>query len=147
MKKIKLNAKRSDAKNKGMFVLVDDEDFSTLTIKHWFTCNGYATAMFNRKQLTMHRYLTGEVKGLVVDHINGNKLDNRRKNLRVCTQSINCRNRTKPTIAKSKHRGVYKHRNKWQVKFMIEGKRIFIGTFEKITEATKRADDFIKMYS
>lgn len=53
----------------------------------------YAYVMYNKKKIRLHRLITNAPKGLVVDHINGNTLDNRRENLRVCTQKENTQNR------------------------------------------------------
>ena len=60
------------------------------------------------KTIYLHRYLTKCPKNKVVDHKNGNCLDNRRKNLRICTQSQNIRNSSKTrSKTSSKYKGVY----------------------------------------
>ena len=88
MKEIKLT--------KGKVAIVDDEDFERLNQGNWnFSSQGYAkrTIPFNIPSV-MHWEVIGKPsKGLQVDHINGDKLDNRRENLRICTHSENQQNR------------------------------------------------------
>jgi hypothetical protein len=62
----------------------------------------------------MHRMIMRPPKGMVVDHINGNGLDNRRCNLRICTRQENARNRRKHADGKSRFLGVYLRGKKWQ---------------------------------
>ena len=61
----------------------------------------------NRKQIAMHREIAECPKGKMVDHKNGNGLDNRRENLRVCTMSENMMNRGKTKFHSGKYKGVY----------------------------------------
>lgn len=75
--------------------VVDDEDYAELSRYRWSLHNrGYACrwSPAANRQVLMHRTLMRPPPGLVVDHINGNKLDNRRENLRVVTQAQNARN-------------------------------------------------------
>jgi hypothetical protein len=89
------------ALTQGKVALVDDADYGwlnqwkwTLTI-HLHTCYAYRMKWDGRRNrhISMHRLITGAPKGQECDHINGNGLDNRRSNLRVCTHLINSRNR------------------------------------------------------
>src|SRR3990167_7351351 len=96
MKKIFLNGPNG----KGKFAMVDDEDYKYLSQWGWhlhiskFT--NYARRVESNpkgsKNLYMHRVIMQTPKGMVTDHINRNGLDNRRKNLRVCTQAQNMAN-------------------------------------------------------
>lgn len=72
--------------------LCDDEDYGILSKYTWYDCNGYAYAKEKGKMFSMHRFLMKTPVGMDTDHINHNKLDNRKKNLRVCTKSQNCIN-------------------------------------------------------
>jgi hypothetical protein len=79
-------------------VLISGCDVERLVIYAWsLTRNGcglqYAAARINGRTVTMHRFLVQPRDGLHVDHINGDTLDNRRENLRACTQQENNRNR------------------------------------------------------
>lgn len=97
---------------KGKVALVDDDDYSDLIRVRWCMNGDYA---YNGNLGTMHRYVLGleQNKGMrgptkgtkQVDHINGNKLDNRKENLRLVDNSQNQLNHDK-TKGKSKYRGV-----------------------------------------
>lgn len=86
----------------------------------------------------MHRILTDAPTGMVVDHINGDSLDNTLLNLKVCTQAENIRNRT--TLNKnntSDIRGVSFHKasGKWRAFVRKDRKQIHVGLFEDKNEA------------
>lgn len=71
-------------------------------------CQSYISFWTGNKSIYLHRFVMGSPSGKVVDHINGDVLDNRRENLRICTVSENSMNRVKDTCAKSGYRLVYK---------------------------------------
>lgn len=74
----------------------------------------------------MHRLIMGFPVNMEVDHINGDTLDNRRCNLRICTHAENMANRKIHRDNTSGYRGVYwsKERNMWRVQIYINGKKI-----------------------
>ncbi len=79
---------------RGQFALVDDEDLPLVLGQRWYA-NRSSTGQYyaiNGQRLGMHRLITNCPKGLEVDHINHDTLDNRRSNLRVCTHKENMRN-------------------------------------------------------
>ncbi|MGF9711651.1 HNH endonuclease [Paenibacillus naphthalenovorans] len=89
-------------------------------------------------KVSLHRFLTNCPQGMVVDHINGNGLDNRRVNMRVCTQLENMQNITKPGSGRySKERGVsyHKSKNRWTGSFYSMKRRISIGYYQTEEEA------------
>lgn len=89
----------SGKKGLGLFVLVDRDDYEKVGGKKWHLSSyGYAVRTEYKdgkisKRLYMHRVIMGCPDGMVVDHKNGNKLDNRKSNLRICTDAENHRNR------------------------------------------------------
>ena len=78
---------------KGKYALVSLEDFEKFKTMRWcFSGCGYAITTINSKIQYMHRLLVKSNKGMVTDHINRNRLDNRRDNLRTVTYSQNVKN-------------------------------------------------------
>lgn len=82
--------------------IVDADDVPRLAEYAWKAtccneCNGeryvYATATINGRSVYMHRFISNAEGDCVVDHINRNRLDNRKENLRICSQAENMRNR------------------------------------------------------
>lgn len=110
-------------KNTGNYALVDNDDYDLISgFSPWYeNDSGYAVKKIKihgkNVSLRMHRVIADPPKGLVVDHINGNRLDNRRSNLRCVSQAINAWNsvRHKPHtvydlpegISYDKERGKY----------------------------------------
>lgn len=128
---------------KNIEYIIDDEDFELVSKYHWYTDNkGYLRIERNRKKIKLHRLLTNCPKGLTVDHINGNKLDNRRSNLRICTNQENVRNVVKRKNNKSGFKGVYWHTQSkcWRAKITVNGKCITVGGFKIKEDAAKAYD-------
>lgn len=126
----------------GMVALVDDGDYAALSKHVWcIHSGGYATTP---KSLLMHRVIMGLARGdrTYIDHINGNKLDNRRCNLRLCTMAQNIANAKKRANTSSRFKGVYfdASRNQWQAYINVSGKRIHIGRFNTELEAARAYD-------
>ena len=80
----------------GDVALIDTEDIEIVSKYQWKIVGGYARTKIDDKTISMHRLITKAEEGFVVDHINHNGLDNRKSNLRICTQSNNAMNRKKP---------------------------------------------------
>lgn len=117
---------------KGLHAIVDDEDYEWLAQWAWYALNGhnvYAARCAQRKAILMHRVLLQAPNDMLVDHINGNPLDNRRANLRLCTHAENMRNSASRTGA-SQFKGVWKSRGKvWRACIKLHGKSIHLGSF------------------
>ena len=137
--------------NKGMRAIVDDEDFDRVTNKgKWYINNTghvrmglYMGTRSNGKiilkNLQLHRFIIDAPDGMEVDHINGNALDNRKQNLRVCTKSQNMMNRGAQKNNTSGFKGVYwnARKDKWMVTIGLNSKYIFIGYFSCKIEAAQ----------
>ena len=125
---------------------VDKEDYQQFNKYNWYRSKaGYASRhkRINGKSLSivLHRevlQLPVLCKGGVeVDHINQNKLDNKKSNLRKCTHQQNKYNVSGQKNKTSKHKGVcwQPQRNKWVAQIRIKGKNTCLGTFETEEEA------------
>lgn len=127
MKTIELSAGRGS-------VLVSDEDFDWLSRFRWHWCNGYAyraEKLFGvQTNYRMHREIMRALPGELVDHINGNKLDNRRENLRLATHRDNMRN-SKAIHKTSAFKGVSWHtsKNRWRAVIKVNGVSRHVGYF------------------
>jgi hypothetical protein len=135
---------KSISLTRGKCAFVDNEDFEWLSKIKWrCTDRGYAIHRYSingkQKCIFMHRYITNAPDGVEVDHINRNKLDNRRCNLRLCTQNQNKANRLADKDKKScNYKGVFcddRRQKKWYTKISVCGKREYLGSFNTPEEA------------
>lgn len=126
----------------GKVAIVDDEDFEFLNQWKWY-CGfaGYPTRMTERpdhKPIRMHRVIMQTPRGMETDHINGNPLDNRRTNLRICTHAENDRNQRICKDNRSGFKGVSLHRDCRRWDACIVGRRL--GKFSTPEEAARAYD-------
>ena len=130
---------------KGLFAIVDAADYERVSRYKWCAtgsgCRAYACRSVNGKQLSMHRFLMNPSKGMVVDHIDGNRLNNRRSNLRVCTVQQNVWN-SRPKGKSSRYKGVCrdKDKKKWVVYVRRDGHNWYMGRFDVEIEAARAYD-------
>jgi len=82
------------ALNRDYFVLIDEADYTVLSKYKWHYRNGYAARRTHTISIYMHRELMACPEDRQVDHINRDRLDNRRDNLRIVTPTENCANRS-----------------------------------------------------
>jgi phosphatidylethanolamine-binding protein (PEBP) family uncharacterized protein len=129
---------------KGRFALVDDDDFAELMKFKWmFSCFGYAVrscrinkAGVTKKQTVwMHRVICNTPEGMLTDHINKDKLDNRRANLRVCTKSENGMNRGVQSNSKTGYKGVFFDGPRFKACITINGVQKHLGSYKTKEEA------------
>ena len=119
----------------GIVILVDEEDYEYLSQFTWrAACTNskfYAAAIVDGVQTYMHRLLMKPEEGLLVDHINGLTLDNRRSNLRIVTSFQNQKNSAVRSNSSTGFKGVSKHKDgSFQARIKLpEGKRISLGYF------------------
>lgn len=137
----------------GKKAIVDDEDFECLNKFKWRYLNGYAVRTVTiskgvRKPEWMHRVINKTPKEFLTDHINHNKLDNRKKNLRAVSASLNLLNRGVRKDNKSGYTGVYWHKQhkKWYVQINFLGEHIFVGLFNSKQQAIMAHSKAIDQY-
>lgn len=137
----------------GKVALVDDKDFKELSRYKWCaaktrynTFRVIRTEKGTTKTIYMHRQIMGFPKKMHVDHKNHNTLDNRRDNLRVCTNSQNHQNRLSHKNSISKYKGVcwLKTQKKWVAGIELNGRKTHLGCFTDETEAAKAYDEAAK---
>lgn len=138
----------------GSYAMVSVEDYDSLMQHRWFRGPKQKYAMYSirpggRKgklhSVLMHRHileLGAYDKENMVDHINGNTLDNRRSNLRLVHRSVNCQNAKRRSDNTSGHRGISwdKARRKWRCGFQKDGTRIEVGLFDRLESAVAARD-------
>lgn len=125
---------------KGKFAKVDNDDFQVLKDINWkYNSTNYVS---NYKYGLIHRYIMKCPKGKYIDHINHDTLDNRKSNLRICTNAENCRNTISTKNDKSKYKGVswYKRDSVWTSQIHLNYKKIHLGRFISEIEAAKAYD-------
>ncbi len=130
---------------KGKFAIVDEKDYERLSRYRWHAIcirgHWYARRYAGRGAIMMHREIMDAPQDKCVDHVDGNGLNNRRCNLRLCTQQQNMQNR-RPLLRTSKFKGVsyYKSTEKWHAEITYWGKKTYIGSFDDEIEAAKAYD-------
>ncbi|CAN7358234.1 AP2/ERF family transcription factor [Paenibacillus sp. LjRoot56] len=131
---------------KGEICLVDDEDYEWLSKYRWNKSQyGYGYRLGDRSKgeqwkILIHREIMNAKKGHVIDHKNGNPLDNRRSNLRFCTQGENLRNSC-GRGGSSGYKGVFLNKSSrnssWRALIRMDGKSIHLGCFKTKEEAAR----------
>lgn len=128
----------------GDTVLFDDADESIVRNYEWRSSiikrssgRSYVYASTRGvNKMFMHRFLMNcSDPNIFVDHINGNGLDNRRSNLRLCNRSQNSANRQSSFKSSSKYLGVCKKRKNWRAQISVNKRTKYLGTFKTQEEA------------
>ena len=121
--------------NEGEKVICDKDMVDEFSQYYWYIdSHGYVCTRTNKTRLKMHKVVMSDFGGDVIDHINRNKLDNRRENLRSTTYSMNAFNQ-KARGNNSGVIGVYNVNGRWESVITVKGKRIYLGCFKTIEEA------------
>lgn len=164
-----MTLKIKSKKHGEQIVLFDAKDHSLLKHFKWhverykggntlYVCAIITNSKLKKTTLKMHRLIMNPIESQEVDHINGNGLDNRRKNLRICSHSQNGKNHRINKNNKSGYKGVSKcitkskHKNKtyvyeyWLAQICKDFKRIFLGKFKNKEDAFKSYCEASKKY-
>lgn len=126
-----------------MKAIVDSCQYEEISKHKWCFLNGYAVrnkhikGVKSPKMIYMHRQIAETPDGMETDHINGNKLDNRKSNLRICLHSQNGKNLKLSKANKTGFKGVDLHsQNKnFRAQIMCDGKLVHLGCFKTAEEA------------
>ncbi len=132
----------------GQFTSVDDKVCASFAEHKWFASKErgrfYAkrhSSSPNRRTIAMHRVVIGAKDGQIVDHIDGDSLNNQRHNLRICTSQQNTMN-GKPRGGTSKFKGVllYKATGRWQSRITYNYEVYHLGYFKSEVKAAEAYD-------
>lgn len=135
--------------------VVDDSDFAELSKHKWHAIKSRNTFYARRtdyangkKAIYMHIVVLGNKDGFMVDHRNGNGLDNRRPNLRFATNSQSAVNQKTRNDNTSGCRGVHWHKGsgKWQARIRVNQKYQTLGTFLRIDDAIQAYQNAAKLH-
>lgn len=135
--------------SKQMTTLIDFDDYERLKTDNLLKWNAqkvkttrsekyYASRNIGKTKVYLHRYIMNCPDGFCIDHINGNSLDNRKINLRICSYRENARNIRRPVNG---FKGVTKTKNgKWQAQIELDNTHLTLGVFTKESEAARVYD-------
>lgn len=131
----------------GQVALVDDDDYDWLNQWSWYlSSNGYARRTLPRPRRTattiaMHRQILNAAPGTIVDHIDGNRLNNQRKNLRIVLPWQN-RTNSRPRAKSSRFKGVHwdSKGKEWRASISVNRKMFQIGRFVREADAARAYD-------
>jgi hypothetical protein len=121
--------------SQGQFAILDSADYDRAIRHCWHAFQihrtWYAATSISRKRVYLHRFVMQPEKGMEVDHINGDGLDNRRCNLRIVSHKQNLRNQRLHVGSTSGFKGVSwdKERRRWAAHIKYDGKKRFLGRF------------------
>ena len=123
-------------------ILLDVCDVDMVSEFQWsIGTHGYATSGCGEKQILLHRMVAGAKDGEMVDHINRNKMDNRRSNLRICSFRQNIMNREKLVSGNNPYKGVCRLSDGcWQAQIRCNNRAVYLGRFHDVCDAAKAYD-------
>lgn len=128
-------------------VFVDDKDYDFVRQYNWIFRNGYAATKIGHRYQSMHRLIMGVLPKdpTIVDHIDNNKLNNQRENLRKCDRFQNQQNR-KTNRKNTLPKGIRKlPSGRYNVRIQTYGERQIIGTFDTLEEAVDERNRVAKL--
>ncbi len=126
----------------GGYAWVDAADYEWLNRYHWRLVNGYPCRIDGRRAVLMHREIMNPPADKVVDHMDGNRCNACRANLRICDRNENQFNQRKRRAGLSRFKGVTfnKRLRKWTASYRFKGRPHYLGSFDDEAEAARAYD-------
>lgn len=121
--------------SKGEKFYFDVDDYEKIKNDYWYFCNDYVVCSRNGHVITLSRFLMDCPEGYVVDHINHDKSNNRKYNLRIVTVSQNGMNMLPPKDKACRGIEFNNKTNKWVARITVNGTRTTLGSFINIEDA------------
>lgn len=123
----------------GKTAIIDNEDAERVMAHSWCfdASNGYPVSRINGTRVRLHRFIMEGCTSKYIDHINRNKLDNRKINLRPCTASQNVRNRGLNKNNTSGYKGVIRFKDGWRAQISLRYKFYDLGIYATAEEAAR----------
>lgn len=141
---------------KGFWATVDDSDYKWLSEFRWCTSEtnrtnyaitGITVSKNKYSHTSMHKMIMRPPKGMEVDHIDGDGLNNRRANLRIVTHKQNQRNRKHTNKNNtSGFKGLIRNGNLWQARITVDGFGVSLGYYNNPEDAARAYDDAALKY-
>lgn len=137
---LEIKKKRGSSSKEFVEVLIDKDMLQDIFQYKWVFSGNYIIC--SKLKLSLHSYIMNSKKGEIVDHINGDFLDNRKSNLRICTRQENSLNRRKPKNNTSGYKGVNKagHNGLWSAGITVNKTGYRIGLYGSLIEAAEAYD-------
>jgi hypothetical protein len=137
---------RSIPLTQGKYAIVDADDYARVNRHKWCLSRTgnqlYAQRRCRGKTIRMHQLIMNPPRGMVVDHIDGNGLNNRRSNLRICTRLENTRNRRRNPSTATGFKGVWRDKKtgKYWAQIQLSRRPTRLGSFATAVEAARAYD-------
>ncbi len=128
----------------GKVAIIDASDYESISKFKWFARYSpsgdtwYAVRSVNSSGIYMHRQIMQSPKGILVDHRDGDGLNNQRSNLRLATHRQNSLNRSAQSNSQSRIKGVRFHKssNKWEARIVVNKSYIYLGLHSTAEQAS-----------
>ena len=145
--------KQIETSKKGLYVLVDEEDYNSLLLHSWSANFNNKTQRWQiissvaNKKVKIHRFILSlKDPAIKVMHLNGNLFDTRRENLLCVTASQSMSTKVSHRDSKIKYKGVSKSGNRFKADICVDYNAIHLGTFDTKEEAAKAYNVASKKY-
>lgn len=121
----------------GAYALVDDADYDKVRAYRWHYYDSGKRRYVVSGNTILHRFILDAPSDMFVDHVNGDGLDNRRCNIRLCTPKENTRNRSVHENGTSGYKGVswHKVRSAWSAQIGVDYRLVHLGLYESPEDA------------